>query len=74
MGKNKIGSKLPYDQCATYKVSVVVEFYREMTVRAADSTEAMEIAEARIRARQSIMKKHGYSVGDIEVLEVEEHE
>jgi hypothetical protein len=52
----------------------VVEFYREMTVRAADSTEAMEIAEARIRARQSIMKKHGYSVGDIEVLEVEEHE
>ena len=58
--------------CARYKVGMMLEFYKEITVSAVDEKEAARIAEARIRARQTNLLKAGYSLGDIEPIEIEE--
>ena len=69
-----IKSKAPLYNCATYKVSMMVEFYKEIIIRAACESEAKELAEARVRGRQSNMIHNGYSIGDIEVIEAVEYE
>jgi hypothetical protein len=65
-------SQAPRYNRATYKVCMMVEFYKEMLISAACEKEARELAEARVRGRQSNMFQNGYSFGDIEILETEE--
>ena len=60
--------------CARYKVGMMLEFYKEITVSAVDAEEAARIAEARIRARQTNLYNSGYSLGDIEPILIEEIE
>ena len=54
--------------CAKYKVGMMLEFYKEIEVLAADDEEAAQIAEARIRNRQKGFIASGYSLGDIEII------
>ena len=56
----------------SYTVAMYVDFYKEMRVRAESPEEAAELAENRIRARQTSLYSSGYSLGDIEVLNVKE--
>ena len=56
----------------SYTGSMYVDFYKEMRVRAESPEEAAELAENRIRARQTSLYSSGYSLGDIEVLNVKE--
>ena len=72
MKANRIESKAPYYKRTRYRVQMIVEFFRELKVHAADEAEAMALAEERVRARQANMKHNGYTVGDIEVFNIEE--
>jgi len=56
----------------SYTVAMYVDFYKEMRVRAESPEEAAELAENRIRARQTSLYSSGYSLGDVEVLDVKE--
>ena len=56
----------------SYTVAMYVDFYKEMRVRAESPEEAAQLAENRIRARQTSLYSSGYSLGDIEVLNVKE--
>ena len=62
-------SQAPRYNRATYKVSMMTEFYKELLISAASEKEAKEIAEARVRGRQANMISNGYSIGDIEILD-----
>lgn len=65
-----IESKAPkYDQ-GRYTVAMTVEFYKEMVVRAGSPEEAQQLAEMRVRARQKNLLAGGYSIGDVDMLEV----
>jgi len=57
---------------ASYKVSMIVEYYKEMKVSAVSKEEAIALAEERVRARQKNLYAGGYSLGDIEILEAVE--
>ena len=65
-------SDAPKFMRASYKVSMIVEYYKEMKVSAVTKEEAMALAEERVRARQKNLHAGGYSLGDIEILEVVE--
>jgi len=56
----------------SYTVAMSVEFYKEMLVSAETPEEAQELAEMRVRARQKNLYAGGYSLGDIEFLNVTE--
>lgn len=68
----RIRSSSPKYLCKPYKVMMTTEFYKELTVSAIDPDEAKKLAEERVRARQSAFLACGYSIGDIEVIGVEE--
>jgi len=63
-----------------YKVCLVVDFYlvhaviREYVISARSSDEAIELAEARLKQRHSSMSQRGFVIGDVEIVEVTEHE
>jgi hypothetical protein len=65
-------SDAPKFMRASYKVSMIVEYYKEMKVSAVSKEEAMALAEERVRARQKNLYAGGYSLGDIEILEAVE--
>ncbi len=65
-------SDAPKFMRASYKVSMIVEYYKEMKVSAVSKEEAIALAEERVRARQKNLHAGGYSLGDIEILEVVE--
>ena len=65
-------SDAPQFMRASYKVSMIVEYYKEMKVSAASQEEAIALAEERVRARQKNLHAGGYSLGDIEILEAVE--
>lgn len=67
-----IESQAPRYNRATYKVRIMAEFYKELLVSAADEKEAIELAELRVRSRQSNMIANGYSIGDVEIIEAVE--
>jgi phosphoribosyl-ATP pyrophosphohydrolase len=56
----------------SYTVSMYVDFYKEMRVCAGSMEEAKELAEARVRSRQTSLYSSGYSLGDVEIIGVEE--
>tara|TARA_S200002703_G_scaffold49186_1_gene42507 strand:+ start:1673 stop:1831 length:159 start_codon:yes stop_codon:yes gene_type:complete len=51
---------------------MTAEFYKELTVSAISPDEAKKLAEERVRARQGGFLARGYSIGDIEIIGVEE--
>ena len=55
-----------------YRVMMTAEFYKELTVSAISPDEAKKLAEERVRARQGGFLARGYSIGDIEIIGVEE--
>ena len=65
-------SDAPKFMRASYKVSMIVEYYKEMKVSAVSKEEAIALAEERVRARQKNLHAGGYSLGDIEILEAVE--
>ena len=65
-------SDAPKFMRASYKVSMIVEYYKEMKVSAVSKEEAVALAEERVRARQKNLYAGGYSLGDIEILEAVE--
>jgi len=65
-------SDAPKFMRASYKVSMIVEYYKEMKVSAVSKDEAIALAEERVRARQKNLHAGGYSLGDIEILEAVE--
>ena len=65
-------SNAPKYMRATFKVSMIVEYYKEMRVSAVTKEEAMLLAEERVSARQKNLHAGGYSLGDIEILEAVE--
>ena len=65
-------SDAPKFMRASYKVSMIVEYYKEMKVSAVSKEEAVALAEERVRARQKNLLAGGYSLGDIEILEAVE--
>lgn len=70
---HKIGSyqsKVPDELRTLFRVSMIVEFAKTMKVSAYDQKEALELVDARLRNRQKAMTAMGYSIGDIEILEV----
>lgn len=67
-----IRSDSPKHLRMAYKVMMTAEFYKELTVSAISPDEARVLAEERIRARQSAFLACGYSIGDIEIIGVEE--
>jgi len=71
---NPTRTKTAHHKCKNYKVSLVVEFYKELVLCARSGTEAMELAEARLRKRHSSMSQRGFVIGDVEFIKVEEHE
>ena len=54
----------------SYTVSMYVDFYKEMRVRAESPEEAAQLAENRVRARQTSLYSSGYSLGDVEIISV----
>ena len=54
-----------------YRVGLIVEFYKDQFVKAVDEEEAKELAENRLRRRTSLMNSLGFSIGDLEVIDVE---
>ena len=56
----------------SYRVSMYVDFYKEMRVCAGSPEEAKELAEIRVRSRQTSLYSSGYSLGDVEIIGVEE--
>ena len=56
----------------SYTVAMYVDFYKEMRVRAESPEEAAQLAENRVRARQTSLYSSGYSLGDVEIINVEE--
>lgn len=68
----RIRSDSPKHLRMAYKVMMTAEFYKELTVSAISPDEAKRLAEERVRARQSAFLACGYSIGDIEIIGVEE--
>ncbi len=58
----------------SYRVSMYVDFYKEMRVCAGSPEEAKELAEIRVRSRQTSLYSSGYSLGDVEIIDVKETE
>ena len=56
----------------SYRVSMYVDFYKEMRVCAGSPEEAKELAEIRVRSRQTSLYSSGYSLGDVEIIDVKE--
>ncbi len=56
----------------SYRVSMYLDFYKEMRVCAGSPEEAAQLAENRVRARQTSLYSSGYSLGDVEIIKVEE--
>ena len=54
-----------------YRVGLIVEFYKDQFVKAVDEEEAKELAENRLRRRTSLMNSLGFSIGDLEIIDVE---
>ena len=57
-----------------YRVGLVVEFYKDQFVKAVDEEEAKELAENRLRRRTGLMNSLGFSIGDLEIIDVEAKE
>ena len=55
-----------------YRVGLVVEFYKDQYVKAVNKEEAKELAENRLRRRTGLMNSLGFSIGDLEIIDVEE--
>jgi|DEB0MinimDraft_10_1074344.scaffolds.fasta_scaffold08709_7 hypothetical protein len=70
-GKDGISETSRY-HCNKYRVGMILEYYKELTIMAADEKEARHLAEVRVRSRQVRMLGAGYSLGDIEPILVEE--
>lgn len=70
--KSKTISKTNKHLRDSFKVSMFVDFYKEMRVCAGSMEEAKELAEARVRSRQTSLYSSGYSLGDVEIIGVEE--
>ena len=56
----------------SFTVSMYVDFYKEMRVCAGSAEEAAQLAENRVRSRQTSLYSSGYSLGDVEIIEVKE--
>lgn len=69
--KNIISKRSRYD-CAKFKIALIAEFYKELTILADTVEEAKELAEARVRERHVAFLNCGYSIGDIEIISAEE--
>ena len=65
-------SKASRYHCNQYRVGMMLEYYKELTILAADEKEAQQLAEVRVRSRQVKMLNAGYSLGDIEIIMTEE--
>lgn len=56
-----------------HRVTMIVEFTKEIDILALDNKEAAEIAENRERKKvNSIFYKMGYSIGDVDIIDVKE--
>ena len=60
------------DISVKYRVAMYVEMFREITVSAQTEEQAREFAENRVRLRNKVIEKNGYTIGDIEFVNVEE--
>ena len=72
MTKLKTVSQFPSAKLTQYRVGLVVEFYRDQFVKAIDEEEAKELAENRLRKRTGLMNSLNFSIGDVEVVDVEQ--
>ena len=69
---NRTISKTNKHMRDSYIVSMYVDFYKEMRVCAGSPEEAKELAETRVRSRQTSLYSSGYSLGDVEIIDVRE--
>ena len=60
------------DIAVKFRVAMYVEMFREITVSAQTEEQAREFAENRVRLRNKVIENHGYTIGDIEFINVEE--
>lgn len=67
-----IVSKLPRHACGKFKIALIAEFYKELTISADNVEEAQQLAEERVRERHVAFLNCGYSIGDIEIISAEE--
>ena len=51
---------------------MAVEFFREVSIIAGSKEEAEVLAEKRLRRHQGSMIQKGYSIGDVEIIEIKE--
>ena len=72
MTKLKTVSQFPSAKLPQYRVGLVVEFYRDQFVKAIDEEEAKELAENRLRRRTGLMNSLNFSIGDVEIVDVEQ--
>ena len=72
MAKLKTVSQFQSAKLTQYRVGLVVEFYRDQFVKAIDEEEAKEIAENRLRRRTGLMNSLNFSIGDVEIVDVEQ--
>ena len=72
MTKLKTVSQFPSAKLTQYRVGLVVEFYRDQFVKAIDEEEAKELAENRLRSRTGLMNSLNFSIGDVEIVDVEQ--
>lgn len=56
----------------SYEVVMNMDFTKTAYVRADSPEEARKIAEERERNHQKTLSKNGYSIGDVDILQVEE--
>lgn len=68
----RIVTKVPHYKCAKFKIGMIIEYYKEYTVRANTIKEARELAEARARERNTALSRYGYNIGDIEIISAKE--
>ena len=71
---NPTRTKAKHHYALNYKVCLVVDFYREYVISARSSDEAIKLAEARLRQRHGSMSQRGFVIGDVEIVQVTEHE
>ena len=56
----------------SYEVVMNMDFTKTTYVRAESPEEPREVAEERERNHQKTLSKNGYSIGDVDILQVEE--
>lgn len=59
-------------KASRFQVQIAIEFIKDLEFIALDEEEAREIAENRAYLRAKTLSNAGYSIGDVEVLNIKE--